>query len=137
MDSGRRLVSSAPLPGSLLEAAKEVARDLGLPDNCLNNGPSSDEGGLFQLGLPQGIVDRLNERVYGPCLTVFFFGRLDQIQFKLYAAADRRRRHSSRRSSVAETDRGGARGRRALGDDAQRVAGIQNDPEGYAEADWA
>ncbi|MGA2260064.1 MAG: hypothetical protein ABSH28_01370 [Acidobacteriota bacterium] len=90
MDSERRLVSPAPLPGSLLKAAKEVARDMGLPDNWLNNGPSRDEGGLFQLGLPEGMADRLNERVYGPRLTVFFVGRFDQIHFKLYAAADRR-----------------------------------------------
>ncbi len=90
MDSERRLVSPAPLPESLLKAVKEAARDMGLPDNWLNNGPSSDEGGLFRLGLPEGIEDRLDERVYGPCLTVFFVGRLDQIHFKLYAAADRR-----------------------------------------------
>ncbi len=32
MDSERRLVSPAPLPGSLLKAAKEVARDMGLPE---------------------------------------------------------------------------------------------------------
>lgn len=44
MDSERRLVSPAPLPGSLLKAAKEVARDMGFPDNWLNNGPSRDEG---------------------------------------------------------------------------------------------
>jgi len=90
MDSKRRLVSPAPLPSSLLKAAKEVARDMGLPDNWLNKGPSHDEGGLFQLGLPEGMADRLHERVYGPRLTVFFVGRFDQIHFKLYAAADRR-----------------------------------------------
>ena len=88
MDSSRRLMSPAPLPEFLLKAAKEVSRDLGLADNWLNNGPSSDEGGLFQLGLPEGIADRLDERVYGPRLTIFFIGRFDQIHFKLYAAAD-------------------------------------------------
>ncbi len=90
MDSERRLVSPSPLPEPLLKAVKEVARDMGLPDNWLNNGPSIDEGGLFQLGLPKGIEDRLAEHVYGPRLTVFFVGRLDQIHFKLYAAADSR-----------------------------------------------
>lgn len=90
MDSGGRLVSPAPLPGSLLQAAKEVARDLGLEENWLNNGPSRDEGGLFQLGLPEGIDHRLNARVYGSRLTVYFIRRFDQIHFKLYAAADRR-----------------------------------------------
>jgi hypothetical protein len=42
------------------------------------------------LGLPEGMADRLNERVYHQCLSVFFFGRFDQIHFKLYVAADRR-----------------------------------------------
>ncbi len=88
MDSGHSLMSPAPLPESLLKAVKEVARDLGLADNWLNNGPSSDEGGLFQLGLPEGLADRLDERVYGPRLTIYFIGRFDQIHFKLYAAAD-------------------------------------------------
>jgi hypothetical protein len=90
MDPERRLMSPAPLPEPLLKAAEEVARDMGLPDHWLNNGPSRDEGGLFQLGLPEGMADRLDERVYGPRLTVFFVGRFDQIHFKLYAAADRR-----------------------------------------------
>lgn len=90
MDAGRRIVSPAPLPDFLLKAAKEVARDLGLEENWLNNGPSSDAGGLFQLGLPDGIENRLHERQHGPRLTVYFVGRFDQIHFKLYAAADRR-----------------------------------------------
>lgn len=89
MDAKHRLVSPAPLPDFLLKAAKEVARDLGLEENWLNNGPSSDAGGLFQLGLPEGIENRLDEQRYGPRLIVYFVGRFDQIHFKLYAAADR------------------------------------------------
>ncbi len=89
-DSEGRLQSPAPLPGSLTKAVKEVARDLGLEENWLNNGPSRDEGGLFQLGLPDGIEDRLDRHEYGPRLTVYFIGRFDQVHFKLYAAADRR-----------------------------------------------
>lgn len=89
MDSNCRLLSPVPLPEFLIKAAKEVARDLGFVENWLNNGPSRDAGGLFQLGLPEGIVDRLEERTYGPRLTAFFVGRFDQIHFKLYAAADR------------------------------------------------
>jgi hypothetical protein len=89
MDARRRLVNPAPLPDFLLKAAKEVARDLGFEENWLNNGPSSDAGGLFQLGLPEGIENRLDKQRYGPRLTVYFVGRFDQIHFKLYAAADR------------------------------------------------
>jgi hypothetical protein len=90
MNTSAHLVSPDPLPDFLLQAAKQVARDLGLFDNWLNNGPSSGEGGLYQMGLPLGIVERLTARKYGPRLTVYFIGRLDQIHFKLYAAADQR-----------------------------------------------
>jgi hypothetical protein len=83
-------VSPDPLPDFLLKAADQVARDLGLVEGWLNNGPSRGEGGLFQMGLPQGFVSRLTEREYGPRLIVYFIGRLDQIHFKLYAAADQR-----------------------------------------------
>jgi hypothetical protein len=82
------LCSPAPLPGDLQRAVCEVAEDLALPDTWLNNGPSRDEGGLFQLGLPEGLADRLTRKVYGERLTVHSIGRLDQIYFKLYAAAD-------------------------------------------------
>jgi hypothetical protein len=67
-----------------------VARDLGLFEGWLNNGPSRGEGGLFQMGLPAGFVGRLTEKKYGRRLTVHFIGRLDQIHFKLYAATDQR-----------------------------------------------
>jgi len=90
MNVSAHLVSPDPLPEFLLDAAKHVARDLGLFDNWLNNGPSSGAGGLYQMGLPEGIVERLTARKYGPRLTVYFIGRLDQIHFKLYAAADQR-----------------------------------------------
>jgi hypothetical protein len=73
-----------------VEAATQVGRDLGLGSNWLNNGPSSGEGGLFQMGLPFGFASRLSRHHFGPRLTVYFIGRLDQIHFKLYAAADQR-----------------------------------------------
>jgi hypothetical protein len=88
MNAAGELVSPAPLPPFLLEAAIQVARDLGLGENWLNNGPSLDDGGLFQMGLPAGIRDRLIEQIFGLRLTVYFIGRLDQIHFKLFAAAD-------------------------------------------------
>jgi hypothetical protein len=88
MNSSGDLISPDPLPSYLLDTAKEVARDLGLAPDWLNNGPSSDAGGIFQLGLPEGIVNRLHSRSYGDRLTVHFIGRLDQIHLKLYAAVD-------------------------------------------------
>jgi hypothetical protein len=90
MDASNKLVSPDPLPDFLLTAAEQVARDLGLFEGWLNNGPSRGEGGLFQMGLPAGFVDRLTKKEYGSRLTVHFIGRLDQIHFKLYAAADQR-----------------------------------------------
>ena len=84
-----RLVSPAPLPDELIQAASEVAEDLAIDSNWLNNGPSSGEGGLFQMGLPLGFADRLISEAYGECLRVHFIDRLDQIHFKLYASVDR------------------------------------------------
>ena len=75
------LLAPVPLPTWLLQAAAIVARDLGLDANWLNNGPSQDEGGLFQMGLPTGLAERLVERVYGARLTIYFIGRRDQIFF--------------------------------------------------------
>ena len=76
------LLPPVPLPEWLLQAAALVARDLGLEANWLNNGPSRDDGGLFQMGLPAGLAERLAERVYGSRLKVYFIGRRDQIFFK-------------------------------------------------------
>lgn len=88
MDSSNQLVDPAPLPEELLTAAKEVADTLNLPQNWLNNGPSSGDGGLFRLGLPDGFKDRLIKHYQGEKLTVYLVSRLDQIYFKLYAAID-------------------------------------------------
>ncbi|HXV59911.1 MAG TPA: hypothetical protein VEK15_04395 [Vicinamibacteria bacterium] len=41
------------------------------------------------MGLPAGLAKRLHHQQYGAHLTVHFIDRLDQIHFKLYAAADR------------------------------------------------
>ena len=88
MDSNNQLVDPAPLPEELLVAAKEVADTLNLPLDWLNNGPSSGDGGLFRLGLPDGFRERLIKNYQGEKLTVYFASRLDQIHFKLYAAID-------------------------------------------------
>jgi len=88
MDSNNKLIDPAPLPKELLLAAKEVADTLNLPQDWLNNGPSSGDGGLFRLGLPDGFKERLIRNYQGEKLTVYLASRLDQIHFKLYAAVD-------------------------------------------------
>lgn len=80
------LISADPLPAPIVKAAAIVARDLGLDPNWLNTGPA----GLLHGGLPIGFAERMVERDYGAGLCVSFASRIDQIFFKLYAAADRR-----------------------------------------------
>ncbi len=87
-DESTVLIDPAPLPPPLLLAAREVAEDLGLPGDWLNNGPSSGDGGLFRHGLPDGLAERLTWRRFGEHLAVGFISRIDQIHFKLYAAVD-------------------------------------------------
>jgi len=88
MDSNSRLTDPAPLPQELLTAAGEVADTLNLAPDWLNNGPSSGDGGLFRLGLPDGFKNRLARKYNGEKLTIYFISRIDQIHFKLYAAID-------------------------------------------------
>ena len=89
VDSRDNLISPAPMPAYLSKAADEVALLSGLPLNWLNNGPSSDLGGLFQEGLPEGILKRAQKKQYGSHLDLFFIGRIDQIFLKVYASVDR------------------------------------------------
>ena len=88
MNDTGELLDPAPLPQTLVQAAQEVAFDLGLQQDWLNNGPSSGDGGLFRMGLPQGFDERLAWKTIGEKLTVGFISRYDQIHFKLYAAVD-------------------------------------------------
>ncbi|CAH2032187.1 hypothetical protein [Trichlorobacter ammonificans] len=88
LDDEGELLDPAPLPQALVREANEVALDLGLPKDWLNNGPSSGDGGLFRMGLPEGFVERLTCETIGKKLTVGFISRYDQIHFKLYAAVD-------------------------------------------------
>jgi hypothetical protein len=105
MDSKGRLMDPAPLPQELMTAAKEVADTLHLPEDWLNNGPSSGDGGLFRLGLPDGFSSRLVKSFEGRTLTVYFVSRLDQIHFKLYAAIDQHGGyHASDLKQLSPTD---------------------------------
>lgn len=83
-----QLISPSPLPALLEQSAREVAEDMDLPADWLNNAPSRDEGGLFQMGLPRGIGERWTTARYGSSLTVHFVSRFDQIHLKLYASVD-------------------------------------------------
>lgn len=81
------ICSPAPLPEFLLDAAHDVAETIGLENDWLNNGPSRGEGGLYQVGLPEGLKKRLALKDYGPKLTVGLIGRFDLICLKTLAAA--------------------------------------------------
>lgn len=70
-DDARTLSAPAPLPEYVLQAAKEVALTLKMPADWLNNGPSSGEGGLFQMGLPVGFTERLAGRWPMTCPQAF------------------------------------------------------------------
>jgi hypothetical protein len=78
------LIKADSLSPELVTAAKKVAHDFNLPDDWLNTGPAS----AVDLGLPNGIMDRVTTRVFGNKLAVHFLGHYDQIHFKLYAAVD-------------------------------------------------
>lgn len=82
--NGRTLESAQPLPATLLNAARVVARDFGLAEDWLNAGPAS----LLAFGLPEGFYERAERRAYGSALQILFASRVDQIHLKLYATVD-------------------------------------------------
>lgn len=87
------LVSPTPFPEALTHAATAVAKTLDLPLDWLNNAASSDEAGLYQRGLPEGLQSRLIRRDYGSHVHAYFISRLDLIHFKLLAAVNVGGRH--------------------------------------------
>lgn len=82
------LVSPVPFPEALKKALDDVSILLGLPADWLNYGPSSNSGGLFQCGLPDGLLDRAHSSDFGKCLRVYFIDRRDLVFLKVFAAAD-------------------------------------------------
>lgn len=83
---GDALHCAEPLPASVVDAARLVARDFVLDPDWLNAGPT----GLLEItGLPAEFSSRSLTRDYGPVLRIDFASRLDQVHFKLYAFASR------------------------------------------------
>ena len=77
-------VPARPLPEDLERAIARVARDLSLPSDWLNAGPTD----MQRFGLPVGILERAFLTNYGRTLTVRFATRFDQIHLKLFALVD-------------------------------------------------
>ena len=97
---GVRLERVTGFPDWLDEAAAAVARDFNLPVGWFNAGPASQ----LDLGLPRGFEKRLIAKIYGPHLSVYLVGRLDQIHFKLFAAVDRNDYHTQDLLALNPTD---------------------------------
>lgn len=84
VDLQRGLVDPRPMSDGLRTAARRVAREYDLDDNWLNTGPADQ----VLAGLPEGFLDRLIPRSYGPRLTIYLPDRYDLIHLKLFAAVD-------------------------------------------------
>lgn len=77
------LVTAEPLPSALQTAIADVASTLRLDPKWMNAGPTS----LLRFGLPNGFAQRCTVQRFGG-LTLLLASRLDQIHFKVFAAAD-------------------------------------------------
>jgi hypothetical protein len=82
-EEAREFRSADPLPTSLVEAAKRVARDYGLLDDWLN----ATVAGQWELGPPPGLNEEIEWRRFAG-LEVGFVGRRALIALKLFAAVD-------------------------------------------------
>jgi hypothetical protein len=77
-----RPTNAHPLPHPVVQARDRVGRALHLPIEWLNDGPASQ----LATGLPEGWLDRLVTRKYGP-LTVHFLRALRPSRDELLRAA--------------------------------------------------
>ena len=84
----------------MYSASEAVARQFVIDVGWLNAGPAD----LLDHGLPDGFTDRLIPEVYGRALTVHYAGRLDQVCFKTFAAADVSGRHLTDLLALAPTE---------------------------------
>lgn len=68
------------------QAIALTARQLRLDDDWLN----AEASAVLKRGFPEGILERSRPHThkFGPCLTVQFIARLDQVALKLNAAMD-------------------------------------------------
>lgn len=84
VDSERGLVDPRPMSDALRAAAEGVAREMHLAPHWLNTGPADQ----VLAGLPDGFLERLTRRDYGPALTIWLPSRFDLIHLKLFAIMD-------------------------------------------------
>jgi len=86
-DAGGTLVirKDQLFPPSFVDLVAHIGADIGLLPEWLNMGPKDV---VATYGFPPGMTRRLTRFEYGPSLTVYFIGRLDQVHLKVLAAAD-------------------------------------------------
>jgi hypothetical protein len=73
-------------PGEMGRAIANAGLELGLDEDWFNGSASR----LLERGVPEGTLERslAHRRSFGPCLTVRFLDRKDQVALKLFAAMD-------------------------------------------------
>jgi len=73
-------------PMEMERAIANAGLELGLADDWFNGSASR----LLERGVPAGTLERsfAHRRTFGPCLTVRFLDRRDQVALKLFAAMD-------------------------------------------------
>lgn len=73
-------------PAEMERAIANAGLELGLADDWFNGSASR----LLERGVPEGTLERSlsHRRSFGPCLTVRFIDRRDQVALKLFASMD-------------------------------------------------